>query len=144
MNVAADSVTRRSFLGRAGADMSAARNNFQYPLLLLPRDASTLAVCKTLASPARRRRHIQSEASFAARIDPVGVKGVKGRQLSSSSSGATTLTHSFEVLCKNKSWSQVSGAQTPAGGAVELHQVGVRNPMADDREKGFSDVNLGV
>ena len=41
-------------------------------------------------------------------------------------------------------WSQVSGAQTPAGGAVELHQVGVRNPMADDREKGFSDVNLGV
>ena len=33
---------------------------------------------------------------------------------------------------------------TPAGGAVELHQVGVRNPMADDREKGFSDVNLGV
>ena len=39
-------------------------------------------------------------------------------------------------------WSQVSGAQTPAGGAVELHQVGVRNPMADDREKGFSDVNL--
>ena len=41
-------------------------------------------------------------------------------------------------------WSQVSGSQTPAGGAVELHQVGVRNPMADDREKGFSDVNLGV
>jgi len=40
-------------------------------------------------------------------------------------------------------WSQVSGSQTP-GGAVELHQVGVRNPMADDREKGFSDVNLGV
>ena len=40
-------------------------------------------------------------------------------------------------------WSQVS-SQTPAGGAVELHQVGVRNPMADDREKGFSDVNLGV
>ena len=38
-------------------------------------------------------------------------------------------------------WSQVS-SQTPAGGAVELHQVGVRNPMADDREKGFSDVNL--
>jgi len=33
---------------------------------------------------------------------------------------------------------------TPAGGAVELHQVGVRNPMADEREKGFSDVNLGV
>ena len=25
-----------------------------------------------------------------------------------------------------------------------FHQVGVRNPMADDREKGFSDVNLGV
>ena len=42
-----------------------------------------------------------------------------------------------------KHWSQVS-SQTPAGGAVELHQVGVRNPMADDREKGFSDVNLGV
>ena len=40
-------------------------------------------------------------------------------------------------------WSQVSST-TPAGGAVELHQVGVRNPMADDREKGFSDVNLGV
>ena len=40
-------------------------------------------------------------------------------------------------------WSQVS-SQTTAGGAVELHQVGVRNPMADDREKGFSDVNLGV
>ena len=30
-------------------------------------------------------------------------------------------------------WSQVSST-TPAGGAVELHQVGVRNPMADDRE----------
>ena len=40
-------------------------------------------------------------------------------------------------------WSQVSST-TPAGGTVELHQVGVRNPMADDREKGFSDVNLGV
>ena len=40
-------------------------------------------------------------------------------------------------------WSQVSST-TPAGGAVELHQVGVRNPMVDDREKGFSDVNLGV
>ena len=45
---------------------------------------------------------------------------------------------------RRRKWSQVSGAQTPAGGAVELHQVGVRNPMADDREKGFSDVNLGV
>ena len=28
------------------------------------------------------------------------------------------------------------------GGRTDL--MGVRNPMADDREKGFSDVNLGV
>ena len=27
---------------------------------------------------------------------------------------------------------------------VRKGEVGVRNPMADDREKGFSDVNLGV
>ena len=87
----------------------------------------------------------------------------RGHVVRQSDTAGPLLTRSFEapaaVLClvcrKRRSsarlnseddwqaqWSQVSGAQTPAGGAVELHQVGVRNPMADDREKGFSDVNL--
>ena len=53
-------------------------------------------------------------------------------------------TGSADLWVAASTWSQVSGSQTPAGGAVELHQVGVRNPMTDEREKGFSDVNLGV
>ena len=39
-------------------------------------------------------------------------------------------------------WSRCSGSNAGRR-AVELHQVGVRNPMADDREGRLSDVNLG-
>ena len=63
-----------------------------------------------------------------------------------------TPPQTFQLLIDTGSadlWVAATNCQSASGAnggcpTVELHQVGVRNPMADDREKGFSDVNLGV